>query len=330
MNDLISIIVPVYNVEKYLRECLDSILNQTYKNIEVIVINDGSTDNSRNICDEYQKKDNRLKVINQKNCGLSATRNKGIKESRGKYLSFIDSDDVINHNMIELLHKELIKNKCDIAICKFNYFTNKFKEKNKEYKIEILNQDQFLKSLLIDKEIASQACNKLYKKGLFNNIKYPLGKIYEDIGTTYKLGLQANKIIYLNIELYGYRQRNNSYVNNLKKTSLIDYIEMTDKRYNDLLKIKPHLKNYLDMNKINTTTRAFLEISKHNKKEFLIDKELKQLLDKELLLSKRLINKETIKISTLKENIINTLLQHSTNLFFKIMSNLYKIKIILK
>ena len=124
MNDKISIIVPVYNVEKYLDECIQSIINQTHKNIEIILINDGSTDNSLSILRKYEGIDKRIIVINQENKGLSASRNIGIKKSTGKYISLIDADDIIHPRMIELLYKEIKNNNCDISICMFQNFIN--------------------------------------------------------------------------------------------------------------------------------------------------------------------------------------------------------------
>ena len=326
MKDLISIIVPVYNVEDYIEECLDSILNQTYKNLEILLVDDGSTDNSGKICDKYVKKDNRFKVIHQKNSGLSESRNNAIKVSSGKYLSFVDSDDIIHPRMIEILHQELIKNKSDISICKFQNFYTKFIIKEKKYEVKLLTQEEFLKELMKDKEISDHACNKLYKKTLFKEIKFPIGKKYEDIGTTYKIALTAKKFVYLNMELYGYRTRENSIVNNLKKETLLDYLEMINTRYNDLIKIKPNMINYLDMNKVNSTTRCFLEISKHHGEKLLKDKELNEILIKELLISKKLMRKEIIKLNSLKENIANRLLIVSKKIFFICTKIFYRLK----
>ena len=129
MKDKISIIVPVYNVEKYLSECLDSIINQSYKNIEIILINDGSTDSSLEICQKYQKNDKRIKLISQANKGLSISRNNGMKIATGKYIMFVDSDDIIHSRMIEVLYKEIKNNKCQMAVCKFKLFVDKFEEK---------------------------------------------------------------------------------------------------------------------------------------------------------------------------------------------------------
>ena len=127
-SDLISIIIPVYNVQDYLKECVDAIINQSYSNIEVILVNDGSTDNSPAICDEYSKKDSRIKVIHKKNEGPAMARNAALDIASGKYLNFIDSDDLIHKDMISILYNNLINNDADISICNYQSFFDTVKE----------------------------------------------------------------------------------------------------------------------------------------------------------------------------------------------------------
>ena len=131
---LVSIIVPVYNVEKYLERCLDSLINQTLKDIEIILVDDGSTDDSGNICDKYAKKDKRIKVIHKENGGLSDARNIGLSIANGRYLQFVDSDDFIHKQMIEILYNTIINNNADISICDFDkvYENTKIKYNTKE------------------------------------------------------------------------------------------------------------------------------------------------------------------------------------------------------
>ena len=138
MKDLISVIIPVYNVEKYLKKCLDSVINQTYKNLEIILVDDGSSDKSGLICDEYTKLDKRIKVVHKKNEGLSSARNTGLDIAKGKYISFIDSDDFVSIYMYEIMYKEIIKNNRDIVIARHIYFKNKepiFKDNRNIYSI---------------------------------------------------------------------------------------------------------------------------------------------------------------------------------------------------
>ncbi len=213
-NELISIIVPVYNVEKYLSECIDSLIYQTYSNIEIILIDDGSTDSSGDICDNYSKKDKRIKVIHKENTGLSDSRNIGINQSKGNLITFVDSDDVIDTTMIDVLYKNMQKENADISIIaytllcksgnKYPLFSNIYMTLNSKDAIDYSYRMRYF---------SISACGKLYKKHLFNNIKYPVNKICEDQYTTYKLFYKSNIIVYDSSPLYFYRRRKSSIMN---------------------------------------------------------------------------------------------------------------------
>lgn len=210
----VTIIVPVYNVEKYLNKCIDSILSQTFNNFELILIDDGSTDSSGNICDEYLNKDKRVKVIHKENGGVSSARNAGLDIAKGKYISFVDSDDYISDYYIEKLYNNIKDNNADISICGCNGFL-KEKENNLNniiYDIDILeSKDALLKLYNVNTRfIYVTVYLKMYKKSLFDNIRFPLGKINEDSFIIYKLYLKSNKIIYNNSKLYFYRNRQGS------------------------------------------------------------------------------------------------------------------------
>lgn len=326
MNELISIIVPVYNVEDYLKECLDSVINQSYTNIEILLIDDGSTDNSSKICKEYCIIDNRIKYYKKDNSGLGSARNYGIKKSNGNYLSFIDSDDVVSINMIEILYSEIKKNKCDISVCKYNLFKDRYIYEPGIYTTEIMNQDEIIINLMIDKKITSHSCNKLYDRSLFNNNKYIVGRKYEDIGTTYRLLLLSSKVVYIDQELYGYRFRNNSITNKLSKNTLLDYIEMVNKRYDDLIKYKYELKDYIDMNRLNSITRYYLDIVRSNGYILLKDEDVRYILNNELKIFRKLFRMNIIKINSVKNNITNIILLISPKLLLVIMKIFYIIK----
>lgn len=214
MKDLISIIVPVYKVEKYLNKCVDSIINQTYKNLEIILVDDGSPDRCPQICDEYTKKDNRIKVIHKKNGGLSDARNIGIDNSTGEYIMFIDSDDYINDKMVELLYNNIKEKKSDVAICNFEYiFENCNSKKVPNITPTILNSNQFWNLYYSEQGyvvFCVVAWNKLYKKELFKTIRYDVGKYHEDEFIIHKIINQCNKISCINDKLYYYLQRENS------------------------------------------------------------------------------------------------------------------------
>ena len=254
MKDLISVIIPVYNVEKYLKKCLDSVINQTYKNLEIILVDDGSSDKSGLICDEYAKLDKRIKVLHKKNGGLSSARNTGLDIAKGKYISFIDSDDFVSIYMYEIMYKEIIKNNRDIVIARHIYFKNKepiFKDNRNIYSISYYNnKDAICELLKLDNRlIEDYAWCKLYKKSLFKTIRFPINRVYEDIGTTYKLLDKSKKIVKLNCYLYAYY--NNKYsitnINNIK--SINDRIYLIDERYNYLIKKYKDLKEFIILNR---------------------------------------------------------------------------------
>lgn len=213
----ISIIVPVYNVEKYLENCIESILNQTFKDFELILVDDGSTDNSGKICDIYKKKDSRIKVIHKNNGGLSSARNAGLDIASGQYIGFVDSDDSIHPQMYELLYSKIIDYDAMIAICNYkkvneiNLIPDYIDSKEDISIIEFSNLESlnnlYNKNNKIDYIIS---CNKLYNQKIFNKIRYPIGKIHEDEFIAHKVLFESNKIIYLDKELYYYLQRQNS------------------------------------------------------------------------------------------------------------------------
>ena len=187
--DKISIIVPFYNVEKYAPKCIESIINQTYTNLEIILVDDGSPDTCGKICDDYALKDGRIKVIHKKNAGLSDARNVGIKEATGKYIGFVDGDDYIEKDMYKYLYNLIKENNADISICGVEevYEDGSIQDEKAKESIEILSKEDAIKELLLDKKVRSHAWDKLYKRELFENIEYPYGRKMEDIATTYKL-----------------------------------------------------------------------------------------------------------------------------------------------
>lgn len=216
MKELISIVVPIYNVEDYLKECIDSICGQSYKNIEIILVDDGSTDGSPAICDVYAGLDNRIRVIHKKNGGLSDARNCGLEVARGEYVAFVDSDDYVNERFIEFLYNAMEDCNAQIAVCSYQkvYDTPIAKSELPKYVIEEKNSISFLESLYQGKysDMGFVAWNKLYKRQLFveNNILYPKGRIYEDTFTTYKLLYFAEGIAIVDYPLYCYRMRSGS------------------------------------------------------------------------------------------------------------------------
>lgn len=274
-NDLISIIVPVYNVENYIKDCINSIVRQSYKNIEIILIDDGSTDNSGKICDYYGGKDKRIKVIHKKNEGVSVARNMGIEESKGKYITFVDSDDFIDESYVENLYAQCIYKNVDLSICGINdiFGEREIIKTSVEYS-KILDSKEAMKELLNEKYYNSVIWAKMYKKNLFNNVKFNKNmKIAEDLDVLYRI---IDKCNFINIDtskkLYYYRIRENSastvnYNDDWNKEIKIceNILNFTKNKYPDILDFA--IKRYV---RINITCIINIIKNNLNKKEELL------------------------------------------------------------
>lgn len=208
-DEMISVIVPVYKVEKYLKRCVNSIISQTYENLEIILVDDGSPDKCGEMCDKYAQQDSRIKVIHKENGGLSDARNAGLEIYKGNYVVFVDSDDWIDSDMIETLYKVLKDNGADIAECSYrNLFCDCIKEET-ECNAEIVVGDAkfALESMLDWKYFKPNAWNKLYSRKVISNVRYPKGKLHEDEFTTYKYMYNAEKLVYVDVSKYNYDRR---------------------------------------------------------------------------------------------------------------------------
>lgn len=200
---LISVIVPVYNVEAYLERCVDSILKQTYKELEIILVDDGATDSSGELCDQLAKKDDRIIVIHKKNGGLSDARNAGIDASRGEYLSFIDSDDFIHPMFMEVLLQLCETTQCNISKCGMQEVEGDtfVSEGEKEDTYKLYSAEEYLEK--INRVNAGfSVCNKLFHRELFSTIKFPYAKLHEDVAVIYKLIAMSKKIVEVEYKLY--------------------------------------------------------------------------------------------------------------------------------
>lgn len=239
---LISIIIPVYNVEQYLPRCLESIINQSYEKLEIILIDDGSTDNSSQICDCYSKKDKRIVVFHKTNGGLSDARNLGIDKANGEYLSFIDSDDYISENFIETLYYLAEKTHLPISAIGFKIVNDEYSDYiNENINYEIIDSPKSIELLFTNEKYGNYAWNKLYKKDLFDNVRYPVGRNMEDLGTTYILFLQCSSIVYSTSKMYFYFQRPGSILHNVNTKHFEDRITLSYKRFCDLKLMYPNM-----------------------------------------------------------------------------------------
>lgn len=213
MKPLISIIVPVYNVEAYLAKCVDSILAQTYTNLEIILVNDGSSDGCGRICDEYAKQDKRIKVIHKQNGGLSDARNVAIDVATGEFISFIDSDDYVTDNYIMTLYSLIEKYKCKVSVALYNTFVEGSKTKvvNGGYREDCQTNIKAIEEMFYQEKYDTASWAKLYHASLFaTGIRYPKGIVYEDLATTYLLIFQSDKVAFCNRKIYNYLLRRDS------------------------------------------------------------------------------------------------------------------------
>lgn len=229
-DNLVSVIVPVYKVEKELTRCLDSILSQTYKNLEILIVDDGSPDRCPQICDTYAKKDHRIKVFHKENGGLSSARNYAIERASGDYIAFIDSDDWVEDNFIELLLNNLLKEQADLSIVGyiFAWDSGKVQGNTIGNEYEVMNTEQAIRELFIQKKFQCMVCTKLYKKELFNQVRFPEGKLFEDIAIGLDIFKQCHKVVFDGQQKYYYFQRADSIFNSRfdkNKLSMLDFIE---------------------------------------------------------------------------------------------------------
>ena len=291
----LDIIVPVYNTEAYLERCLNSILSQTYKDINILIIDDGSTDSSYDICEYYAKKHDNIKTIHTNNRGLSCARNLGIQVSESKYVGFIDSDDWIEKFMLEKLIKDAKQYNADISAC--NMYACKSlsvkREKNEINDFEDSDTKVFYNDDILKKYYKLfSVCNKIFKRKLFNSIKFPEGKIFEDARTTYRLANQAKTATFNRYNGYNYFQRETGIIGTLDINKMYDRVLMWNEIYEFVGKKIPEEKEYILSRKLNAILDALGEI-----KDTTIDIYYKLIEELQITNSnKNLTEEEKIKI----------------------------------
>lgn len=285
MHEKISIIIPVYKVEPFLKRCVDSVTNQTYKNIEIILVDDGSPDHCPAICDEYARNDNRIRVIHQSNGGLSAARNAGIEAASGIYVGFVDSDDYIDGRMYEILYGNLKKAAADISVCNFApVFDNALLEQSANVKMEIKHVYDKLQALrnLYDNDKSIQtvvAWNKLYKKEIFKKIRYPVGKLHEDEFVIHHILDAVSTVVYSDVVLYYYRQRSDSIMGQLYSANHLDALQALAERMSFFQKQYKDLYPYAFVNYMNGLIIHYQLAKKSPLFEYKIRKMIKNNFD---------------------------------------------------
>lgn len=237
MKPRISVIITVYNTEQYLDKCIQSVINQTYQKLEIILIDDGSTDCSLQVCEKWAKLDSRIVVVHKSNGGVSSARNAGIENSHGDYIFFLDSDDWIEVSMIEEMIKSCEEYHVLISACgRYDYF-----EKNEKYMVskcpsicEAVDSEKYVSKMLLGKECDSSVCDKIFHKTLWDGVRFPEGKIYEDVAILYKVVLKAKRVATVDKPLYYYRRHLNSITTSGFSETLLSYPYNTRKLLKDI------------------------------------------------------------------------------------------------
>lgn len=241
---MISVVIPIYNVAQYLSQCIDSVLSQSYPELEIILVNDGSTDDCPRICDEYKEKDARVRVIHQKNGGLSDARNSGMKIAEGEWIYFADSDDWLEQNALLKLHQFALTNHCDVVQGGLYYAYSDhllFRKASKKEQMKILlTRYEAMRELIINDRVKNFAWGKLYKADLIHDLPFPVGKYYEDSFWQHRVMDRVERYGIIDEPLYYYRQRNDS-ISGMPSTRMNDLLEGNKERLNFIQERYPEL-----------------------------------------------------------------------------------------
>lgn len=249
---LVSIIIPVYNVEKYIEKCLDSVLAQTYENLEIILVDDGSTDKSGKICDEYAKKDQRIKVVHQRNGGAYLARNNGLKRASGEYLTFVDPDDYVATKYVEKMMNKMTQKKVDIVQCNSMVVDKRGIELNKGTICDcVLDGHTAAKKMLYQTTVNSSLWGKIFKKELFNEFDFPIARTHEDLYSLYFILQKAGKVVVMDEPLYYYYIRQDGSIRSKFSEKTIGIIDIVNKIEDDAKTNHPELAAAAKSRKVN-------------------------------------------------------------------------------
>lgn len=277
-NDLVSIIVPIFNIEDCLPRCIESLMAQTYENIEILLINDGSPDNCAAICESYVYKDQRIRAFNKPNGGLSSARNFGLDRAKGQYICFVDGDDFMDSRMVEILHHEIVKHQVKLACCGFRVYhegDELYEDPFDPDKTEVFNTEEAINHLFTKEKYANYAWNKIYHRSLFDEIRFPVGRKMEDLGVMYRLMDQCEAVTFNPVKLCNYYQRSASILHNRDKKFYEDKFFLTYERYEYLKKRFPRmLRNELYMMVV--IMDAYPHMDKGSQQEKLAEALMKQ------------------------------------------------------
>lgn len=251
-NPLISVIIPVYNVEEYLEKCVDSVLQQDYDHLEILLIDDGSSDQSGKICDEYAQKDSRVLVIHQKNGGVSCARNTGVANASGQYITFVDSDDYVSVDFVSFMYELICKHHAQISSCGAVNIQPSGKQilVDTDFSEHVMGRHEALERMCYNDGFYITLWDKLFAADLFDGIRFPEGKLFEDTGVTYQLVFRAEKIVACCEPKYFYVTKGNTITTSVFKRSKLDYVEMADQMGDDIVRVYPDLKPAADRKRL--------------------------------------------------------------------------------
>lgn len=260
---LVSIIIPVYNVEEYLEQCLDSVINQTYKNLEIWLVDDGSEDSGGKICDEYKELDSRIRVIHKENGGLSSARNVALDLMKGEYVYFLDSDDFISLDLIETYINLAEKYNVDVIMGTLYEFYGNIDTNvyiNPNIHPEKFSKKEALKLMLLDEKLYHAAAGPMFKSDLYTDIRFPVGMLYEDYATVYYVILKCQSVLYIDDNRYYYRMRPGSIMNSKVTEKDMVILDIADNVSSDMVKEYPELENYAIRKKIIVNLKFYSRI----------------------------------------------------------------------
>ena len=277
MKDLITVVVPVYKVEKYIDRCVNSIIDQTYKNLEIILVDDGSPDKCGKICDDYAKKDDRIVVIHKENGGLSDARNAGIHAANGKYITFIDSDDYIKNDYVEFLYNLIIENDVMISICSHTViYDTGLKIEKETGEFSVLDTKTAIKRILYDDNIDISAWAKMYDIKLFDDIEYPKGRLFEDSAVTCRILSKCEKVAIGSKSKYFYMIRSDSITNAKFNKKKMDLITSTEEMGQYILEKYPDLQDAVNRRVMYAYLSTLSQLANSNEKHL---KEQNEMMD---------------------------------------------------
>lgn len=286
---LVSVIVPVYNVAPYLREALDSVVNQTYKDLEIIIVDDGSTDGSADICKEYADSDTRIKLIKQPNKGLSGARNTGLEIATGDLVAFVDSDDSISPLFVELLVSAMISSDSPIGVCRCSiiYSNGSMKGVAASSVFPTISKGVYERAdalrFLVEETMSVNVCNKIFRREFFSDIRFAEGHVYEDAFLCFKLFDKAERVVLVDVSLYNYRRRPDSITTSVSMDNINDCLlahncvsDLIRQKWSDIIPESLYLKKHQKI--VTFLILSYIKLIKSGTKDKALERKLRALI----------------------------------------------------